>query len=141
MNYEDCKVHWEMLVDKFSDSGYQSLDSDERIWFNIRVLIDSVDDGGLMSFYYNSGADHLDETIEDLRKLGEDKVIDLLSQINQLFPGGRPSRDIHERNEAIGDFDDDELGELLEQLDEDFYSLEKELEAKLDPIVIKIINR
>ena len=142
MNYDDWKGHWETLVGKFSNSGYQSLSSDERIWFNVRVLIDAVDGGGIISFYYNSGADYLDETIEDLRKIGAEEIVGLLSKINELFPEGKPSRNLEERNDIINTFDyeDGSIEVLFEDLDGQFYSFEEALELKLEPIIMKVMN-
>lgn len=142
MKYEDWKDRWEELISKYTLKGYESFDSNERIWFNIRSLIETVDNGGVISFYYNYGADYMDETLEDLGKIGDREVIQILERVNQLFPNGKPSKDIDERNEVIDTFEeDDSLEELFESLDEEFYSLEEELEAKLDTIVIKVLNR
>ena len=142
MNYEDWKDRWEELIIKYTLKGYESFDSDERIWFNIRSLIDAVDNGGIISFYYNYGADYMDETLEDLGKIGAREVMQILEKVNRLFPNGKPSKDIDERNEVIDTFEeDDSLKALFESLDEEFYALEEELEAKLDTIVIKVINR
>lgn len=57
---------WTNLIDK-AMKNYNSLTKNERIWFNLRVLIDSFNDGGLISYYYNSGAENVYETIEDLQ--------------------------------------------------------------------------
>jgi hypothetical protein len=59
MDYFEWEKHWQKLIDKYDNDGYDSLTTDERLWFNIRSLIDSVDNGGLISFYYNNGADYL----------------------------------------------------------------------------------
>ena len=65
----DFQNDWEKLVDKgFQD--YNSLTADEKIWLNLGSLISAVDNGGLISHYYNSGADRNKETIEDLIILG-----------------------------------------------------------------------
>jgi hypothetical protein len=142
MNYTECQSHWENLIDKYDYEGYDKLTSDERIWFNVRSLIDEVDNGGLISFYSNHGADYLEETIEDLKKLEAQEIINLIDQINSLFPNSMPSRDIDERNNIISSWDDDDndLNDLLESLDEKFYALEEELELRLEPIVRRIIS-
>lgn len=69
MDFMVWEKHWQELVNKYSATGYDSLTSDERTWFNIQCLIDAIDNGGIISFYYNSGADYLEETMEDLNKL------------------------------------------------------------------------
>lgn len=138
MDYLDWQNDWEKLVDKWSNTGYECLTPDERIWFNVRSLIDAVSNGGLISFYYNPGADYLDETIEDLHKLGEQQVVNLIKKINKLFPNSKPPRDIDKRNEIIDSWDD-KNEELFETVDSHFYELEEDLELKLEPIIKRII--
>jgi len=142
MNYLECENHWESLIDKYDNEGYCKLTSDERIWFNVRLLLDAVDNGGLISFYYNHGADYLQETIEDLKKLKAQEVIALIEQVNSLFPNLTPPRDIDERNDIISSWDDEDkdLNKLLESVDNKFYALEEELELKLDPIIRQVLS-
>lgn len=52
----DYQNHWEEICNK-GFINYLSLSSDERIWFNIQGLIGQVNNGGIISFYYNIGAD------------------------------------------------------------------------------------
>jgi hypothetical protein len=142
MNYIEYQSHWKSLIDKFDAEGYDKLTSDERIWFNVRSLIDEVDNGGLISFYYNYGADYLQETIEDLRKLESKEVVALIEKINKLFPNSMPPRDIDERNDIISSWDDEvnDLNDLLENVDNEFYAQEEELELKLEPIIRRVMS-
>ncbi len=139
MNDQEQKA-WEELCDSLDTKGYKHLSPDQRIWMNVRVLIDAVNDGGLISFYYNSGADHLKEALADLHTIGAPNIIDLLEQINALFPDRKPSSDIDERNDVISSWHDDEHDQLLEQLDEKFDALEAKLEAKLQPIIKRVMR-
>ena len=126
----DFQDDWEKLVDNgFKD--YNSLTADERIWFNVEALIGQVDNGGLISHYYNSGADRNKETIEDLTTLGFTNIADLLKQINSWFPNEQPSTDIEDRNEVISNWQQGKYDELLDAYDNKFYEKEKELENKL----------
>jgi len=94
------RAHWASLVAKaFADYG--SLTRDERVWINTQSLSGQVDNGGLMSYDYNVGADYKQETIEDLQWLGFPEWAGLLIRIDGLFPGGQPSKDIEERNQVI----------------------------------------
>ena len=125
----DYQSHWEKIVNRgFKD--YQSLYPKERMWFNIQGLIGDVDNGGLISHYYNSGADRNRETIEDLDALGFSDIADLMRKLNELFPGGRPSLDINERNKVISSWPDS-VESLLDEVDTAFYSREKKLEDVL----------
>ncbi len=140
MDYMEWEHPWKELVNKYSDNGYEGLTPDERVWFNVRCLIDSVDNGGIISFYYNSGADYLEETIEDLNKLKASKAINLLKKVNKLFPNGKPSKNIAERNDVISSWEDEQNEKLFEKLDEQFYELEEDLESKLELIIKKVIS-
>jgi hypothetical protein len=135
----DFQNEWSILVDK-GYSNYASLTSNERIWFNIQSLIIFVNNGGLISYYYNSGADHSRETIADLISLGFSDIAGLLQQIDELFPNGQPPLDIAERNDAISKWIGKEYNELLCQLEERFSARELDLEKKLvKHITTKII--
>lgn len=142
MDYLEWQSHWKCLINKYASEGYDKFTSDERIWFNVRCLIDAVDNGGLISFYYNDGADYLQETIEDLKKFNAQEVIALIEQVNGLFPNSMPSRNIDERNDIIGSWDDEDndLNTLLENVDDKFYALEEELELKLEPIIRQVMS-
>jgi len=127
---------WKKLVGKgFGD--YDSLSRDERIWFSVQGFIGQASNGGLISFYYNSGAERCSETIEDLRSLDFSDVADLLVQINSLFPGG-PSRDINERNAVISSWSDYEHTALFRRLDEAYFGRVDDLEQAL---VLHILDR
>jgi len=128
----DFQTDWEQIVIK-ALSNYSSLSADERIWYNIQCLIADVCNGGLISHYYNSGANHNKETIIDLETLGYPDIADLLLQINKLFPNGEPSVDIFERNDAINSWEDDNIERdyWFAELDEYFYNRDEELEQAL----------
>jgi valyl-tRNA synthetase len=128
----DFQSDWEKIVDK-AHNNYYSLTPDERIWFNVQCLIQDVDNGGLISHYYNNGANYNSETIDDLKYIGYQDIADLLIKLNELFPDGKPSTDINERNQIIEKFEDNNVAydNLLDELDSYFYSKENELEQKL----------
>jgi hypothetical protein len=138
--YEDWEKRWNQLFEKYDEKGYLSFSSDERIWFNVRGLIDAIENGGLISFYYNFGADHLDETLEDLKKIDANEVINMLGKVNELFPNGTPPKDIDNLNEVIDSWDG-LYEELLESLDERFFNeLQETLEIKLGKVVKRLLS-
>jgi hypothetical protein len=140
LEYEDWEKRWNQLFEKYDEKGYLSFSSDERIWFNVRGLIDAIENGGLISFYYNFGADHLDETLEDLKKIDANEVINMLGKVNELFPNGTPPKDIDNRNEVIDSWDG-LYEELLESLDERFFNeLQETLEIKLGKVVKRLLS-
>lgn len=131
---------WKSIFQKIEESGYGSLNNIERIWVNVDGLIGDVSGGGLISFFYNHGADNYEETIEDLNTIGAETAISLVNKIGVMFPGGKPSVNIEERNEIIDSWDHDELNDLFESLDEEFYAIIDELEEKLEPIILEAIK-
>ncbi|SMQ80584.1 protein of unknown function [Bacillus sp. OV166] len=138
--YEEWEQLWNQLFDKYEEKGYLSFSSDERIWFNVRGLIEAIENGGLISFYYNYGADYLDDTLEDLKKIDAIEVVHLLQKLNELFPNGNPPKDIDERNELIDSWDG-QYNDLFEELDKKFYNEQQEtLEIKLDKVVKRLLN-
>lgn len=131
MDLHDFHNEWVTLVEKAS-VNYQSLTPPERVWFSTQLLIAGVDNGGLISLYYNSFADTLEEALRDLEVLEAFDVRELLLKVNELFPGNMPSRSCEVRNLCIDSWPDDgRYDDLLNTLDTQFYELESELERKL----------
>ena len=81
---------WHELCDKWSRKGYAALTLPERIWFNVRSLIDLAQNGGLISYYYNSGADTLPDCLAALDSLGANDVRRQVERVNALFGGSVP---------------------------------------------------
>ncbi|MFZ1379241.1 MAG: DUF4375 domain-containing protein, partial [Saprospiraceae bacterium] len=90
-----------------------------------------VDNGGLISFYYNSYVERVYETIEDLKFLGFQDIANILIEINKLFPNEKPSIDINERNISISNWPNGKYELVLDNLDKLFYSKEEQLEQQL----------
>ena len=128
----DFQGKWEKLVDKANTSGYESLTPDEKVWLNTQYLTNSVENSGLISYYYNSPADTLKDCLKALEILGATRMKGLMERINKLFPGGVPT-DITARNDIISSWpeDDEELEKLHDEI-ENAAMLEVEtVEAKL----------
>ena len=130
---------WANLVDK-AMKNYKSLTKNERIWFNQRVLIDSFNDGGLISYYYNSGAENVYETIEDLQILGLEKLVTIIKKYNEtLFHDKKVPKDINERNEFVSKLDE-KTDSILQDLESDFQDQLETLEKRLETFINKEMN-
>lgn len=136
----DKETVWQKIWQKVEEDGQSGLNTYERIWLNVDGLIGDVSGGGLISFFYNHGADHYKETIEDLRAIGADSAIALVNKIGSMFPGGIPPEQIDERNEIIDSWDHDELNDFFEDLDEQFGAITDDLEHKLESAIEKAIQ-
>ena len=131
MELIDLQDKWERLVDKRYTRGYTTLTENERVWLNVQTLIQDAENGGLISHYYNSGADTIDDTIKDLAKLNADDIVLLINKINSLFPNSNVPKDIHERNQIISSLHTHTIDDLLTDLDNAFFSKQQILEQKL----------
>ncbi|MFD2614590.1 DMP19 family protein [Paenibacillus gansuensis] len=136
----DKATVWHEIWQKVESNGKSSLNKYERIWLNVDGLIGAVSGGGLISFFYNHGADNYKETIEDLETIGAESAITLVNNIGCMFPGGSPPVNIEERNEIIDSWEHDELNEFFENLDEQFYAIMDDLENKLEPVIVEAIK-
>ncbi len=128
-NSEWCKI-----VNKAS-SDYDSLTKNERIWFNIRILIDSINDGGLISYYYNSGANYVYETIEDLKTLEMIDIVNIIEKHNEILFGKETvPNDLTIRNKYIEKITDSS-NDKLNNLELDIMNRIDSIEERLDEFI------
>jgi hypothetical protein len=100
------ELGWHRLCKKLSSAGYEQLSPAERVWINTRSFIDSVENGGSISYFYNSGADRVDDCRSALKALGATAELQELERACSLF-GARVPTNIEERNEIISSWDDE----------------------------------
>jgi archaellum component FlaF (FlaF/FlaG flagellin family) len=131
----DFQNEWEILAEK-GMADYSALTSDERVWFNCHSLMEQAD-SGIISFYYNESADHVNDTIEDLGKIKFNEPVELLKKINSLFPGGIVP-DIEKRNEIINSWDSEEYNVMFEEIDDKFYAFKKQFAVKILDFIMDI---
>ncbi|UTA66596.1 DUF4375 domain-containing protein [Emticicia sp. 21SJ11W-3] len=122
---EELQSTWENLVDN-GFKNYESLSREERIWFNLEPI--TVD--GIFDQYTNYGAEHIEDIIEDLIYLGFNDIAGLVQRMNMLFPGGKPSRDINERNKVIQEWTTDQ-SKMMESINDEFWLNYSDLEDAL----------
>ena len=82
---------WRAVCDKVWSSGFDSLSHAERVWVVTRELMDATDNGGLISYFYNSGADHLQACLEALDERGAGAVKEQVLKQCRLFRSKVPS--------------------------------------------------
>jgi len=99
-----AKKDWYWLCDRWEHEGYESLNQSEKLWLNTRSLIDSVNNGGLISYFYNSDADRIEDCIA---ALGQLRALDVLLQVERLAKlFGSSISTIEERNQIISAWSD-----------------------------------
>jgi hypothetical protein len=107
---------WRRLADKAFGQGYENLTPDEKVWFNVQSLIQTLHDGGLISFYYNDGANHVGDCVVALDRIGAHEFRRLVDRVSGLFPGGVPNT-TSERNAIIDSWPDGTVDDLLSAID------------------------
>jgi hypothetical protein len=129
----DSEKQWQDLCRRWSDEGYTALSRNEQTWLNVRALIDSTQNGGLISYFYNSGADTLSDCLEDLKVLEATEILKQVERVCELFPGGVP-KDLESRNEMINSWPDgdEKIEALLYEVDDVLMPLMDDLERRLD---------
>jgi hypothetical protein len=125
-----ARDRWSDLCDRSSSQGYDSLSRQEKAWLNVRALIDSIQNGGAISYFYNSGADRFADCLEDLRVLKADSVRANVERVANLFPNQVPTG-IDARNAIIESWSDGEFDALLEEIDDELMPLMSSLEEEL----------
>ena len=99
-NLTERRMNWKQLCEKWNTDGYESLSEPEQVWVNTRGFIDSVNNGGLVSFFYNSAADRYEDTTIALDELEAIEALDILESFAAFF-GDEVPDDIDERNAII----------------------------------------
>jgi hypothetical protein len=131
---------WNEVSEKFAKKGLKGLSPDERLWMNIRNLIDITEENGIVAYYYDPASDRMAETIEALKKINAIPAIAILEELNLQFPEGFPPHDTDERIDCMEEWDEALFEPLFDRLDDDFYDYIPELEILMDPIVGRILK-
>ena len=131
---DDIQKRWSEVCDRWATIGYDSLIREEKAWMNVRGLIDSIENGGLISYFYNSYADTIQDCLIDLDVLGADSVKQQVLRVCALFPD-KSLADQEARNEVINSWYDGEeestIDVLLDEVDDVLMPLMADLEKRL----------
>jgi hypothetical protein len=126
---------WGELCTRWGRDGYAALSRDERVWLNVGSLIVAIYNGGLISFFYNSGADTYDDCVEALGRIGASEVRAEVERVGSLFPGG-VSTSLEARNAVINAWAEREVDPFLAEVDGVLMPLMEALETKLAAFVV-----
>tara|TARA_R110002096_G_scaffold434442_1_gene655967 strand:+ start:1448 stop:1831 length:384 start_codon:yes stop_codon:yes gene_type:complete len=124
MRSDKLNQKWEEINSK----NPEELTNTERIWYTIEPLLQL----GLIDHYINYGFDFHNETMEDLKHIGELEILNLMLEVNNKFEGEIP-KDIDERNEELADINEN----FIEEIDNKFWKLAPEAEVRLDKFIAK----
>ena len=127
---------WDAIAKKAEDD-YASLSDNERVIYNLRKVIDAVNDRGLMSLYLDMDFYYAEDSIDDLYTAGLDEIAAVLESANAIFPGGCPPEDFYDRSEIIESWDG-EYDEFFAQLTEDILMFSIDMESCYDKLISSI---
>ncbi len=130
---------WHEVAKRAYGSGFGTLTPAERVWVSTRALIDSVENGGAISFFYNSPADHLPDCMSALAQLELHGIAAALTRVSSMFPGGVPAT-VEGRNAVIDAWPQGEAGDereaRLAAIDHEIEALIPEAEVRLQSFLL-----
>ncbi len=132
--YDPHRELWKSLVTRVhkSDSGFQGLSADERLYYAIGVLEGEVYNGGFDQFFWNSSGGYFRETISGLEILGAYQALELLSKAKQVaFSEEQPPANWEERRALLRAREDKRREEALDALDKAFWKDPDKLSERL----------
>ena len=93
---------WIDVYRRGESEGLDSLSEEDRVLFLAGYVIDRLAGGGVEMLYANPSGAYATRMVDALTKIGATKAAQVLSEINQMFPGGEPARDdeVRERQMA-----------------------------------------
>ena len=87
-------------LERKAAQDYASLTEPERVWYTTTRLIFCIRDGGLISYYYNGYAEHVQDLVRSLDTLGAVQAKALVLEVNALF-GAEVPKTLDALNAAI----------------------------------------
>ena len=133
----DFQAEWERLVTRAHKQGYNSLDPAEKVWFTVRCLVDAVNNGGFVSYFYNPGGELVYEALKALETIGALNTKSLLLKMVNLFPRWEVPAELDARNKIIETWDSEDMDKLMKQVDDNFFSQAEDVEALLIKFIIE----
>jgi len=117
--YEILKSKLDSVFARYAKVGFNGLSSGEKVFICVWSLKGEVDNGGFDQFFYNSSGDYADYTPTALRKIGAERVADIVDKAIALFPNGKPPQENHLRIQQLDELSDISRTQLSE-LDQNF---------------------
>ncbi len=130
---------WELICKK-AKTNYLSLNANERIWYSTQTIISHIENGGIISIYYNQAADNIKDIIEDLQHLNASDIADLLLKMNKLFPN-QSIKNVESRNEIIDAWPDGQYDPLIDELNRKYDTYSENLVFKLNYFIKEHISK
>ena len=109
-------------VNELSDYGedLSKLTEPQKVLLFVENLEREVNNGGFNQFYFNSSGDYAHETLDGLRTIWANKMADILTMANSVWPNQTVPKDRTER-QNIQETIEEQADLVWEQCDNDFY--------------------
>ncbi|MEO7247778.1 MAG: DMP19 family protein [Novosphingobium sp.] len=124
---------WEKLqpiIDRINpieiNDGMAALTAKEQDVLLVWCYDGAVNNGGHVSFFYNSSGRDAGQTVEALNRIGAQPHAAMLDKAIDLFPDRIVPRDIDERNDALSQMPEAHNG-ILSALDDEFFGVDYNL--------------
>lgn len=114
-NFETMEELFNELIDyslhKGSEKGYKGLNTIEQKLFIVGTFLNEVSNGGLEQYFTLTNGQYAKETIKFLNSIEEANFLEILTDAYSIYRS---------------DMDEEEQYEALEELDIDFFNLDRE---------------
>jgi Domain of unknown function (DUF4375) len=129
------EAKWYATFEREESEGIASLSRAERVWRGVRGVIEATGNGGIISYFYNSWADRIGDSLVGLEEVGAFEAKEQLERVASLFPGDA-IKSLQSRNEVINSWnesghDQREIDRVLEDAEEKLQRMQPDLEEKL----------
>ena len=110
---------------KYGDN-ISALNEYERVFFVTQQLEMEVNNGGFSQFFYNFSGDFAHELVHAFTEIGAKKTVEICKKSLGVFPQDLPV-DVDERQEMLEEMESDEIEEIFNACDDEFYEYEDDL--------------
>jgi hypothetical protein len=92
----------------------------QKVLLFVESLEREVNNGGFSQFYFNSSGDYAYEALDGLKTIGANKMADILTKANSVWPNQIVPKDRTER-QNVQETIEGQAAPIWEQCDNDFY--------------------
>ena len=110
-------------VNELSDYGedLSKLTEPQKVLLFVENLEREVNNGGFHQFYFNSSGDYAHETLDALKTIGANKMADILTKANSVWPNQQVPKDRTKR-ENIQETIEEQAAPVWDECDNVFYA-------------------
>ena|SRR6056297_1151259 len=106
---------------RMEHSGFAELSATDQTFICVWALDGEVNNGGFDQWFFNSSGDYATSTPDALRRIGADRLAEIVDRAISAFDEGGPMPDIDDRRQQMLNLGD-HLTRQLSDRDQEFYS-------------------